>query len=928
MDLATARWRTWLAATLPVIVFALALIALHRLGGEFHLRDVLAEFASIPHWRILAAILLAAASYLALSGYEGLALDYAGVPMPWRRFGLTSFMAYAIGHNLGFTALSGGAVRFRLYSPLGLGAADIAKVVGFGVLTFALGVGTLAGISLIAHTGEAAALLHASAGVSRTLGVALLAAVIGYVLACASRRAPVSWRGWQLEPPSTRLALAQVVVASADLLLASACLYVLLPSGTSVSFLAFAGLYMIALAASVASAVPGGLGVFESILVLLLAPAVPAPRMLGALLAYRLVYYVLPFVIALVLLTAHEAGRQRGRLAAALGWVRRSLELVVPQAMALMVFGAGFLLLLSGATPATTARLATLVRFLPLPVLEISHLAGSAVGVLLLILARGLLLRLDGAWHVTIWLLAAGMVASLLKGLDYEEALLLAAVLLPLWWTRARFYRKASLLAGPLSPAWLASATLAIGASVWVGLLAYRNVPYAHELWWQFALDGHAPRMLRASLLAGLLLGSFAVLRLFTPSRAPAPMPSAAELERALPIIRSSTDTVANLALLGDKALLYSASGRAFLMYAASGHSFVAMGDPIGPPAEREELVWRFRELADRAGAWSVFYEVTADQLPVYVDAGLALSKLGEEARVPLAAFTLEGGARAELRQAHRRAGRDGLVFRIAPPADVPALLPRLRFISDEWLQAKSATEKRFSLGRFSEDYLRHFPFATVEHQGAIVAFANLWESDSREELSADLMRYTSAAPRGVMDFLFIELMLWGKARGHRYFNLGMAPLAGLGDHRLAPTWHKFGRFVFRHGEELYNFEGLRRYKEKFLPEWRPRYLAAPGRLALPRVLFDVTTLVSGRVIGPLHTSDRPRNAAVRRIARGSAHDQPRTRPGRRRPVAVLPAGAGHGNGRVPWPRDRHARTAARYAVAGRDLSLGRRRLE
>lgn len=845
------RWRRPLAALVPLLVFAVALVALHRLGGEFHLRDVLAALAAIEPWQVLSAILMAGASYLALTGYERLALGYVHASLPWRRYGLTSFVAYAVGYNVGVAAISGGAVRYRLYTPLGLGAADIARIVGFCTLTFALGVGTLAGVSLLAHAGEAASVLHSSDRVARGLGAACIAAVTSYVLACTFRRTPVNLRGWQLEVPSTGRALAQVAVASADLLFASACLFILLPSSVEIPFVAFAGLYMVAIAVSAASAVPGGLGVFETILVLLL-PTVPAPRLLGALLAYRLLYYALPFVLALALLTSQEAGRQRERVAGALAWARNSLGLVVPQAMALLVFGAGFLLLLSGATPGLASRLATLDRFLPLPVLEISHLAGLVIGVLLITLARGLLRRLDGAWHVTMWLLIAGMAASLLKGLDYEEALLLACILLPLWWTRAQFYRKASLLAEPLSPAWLASAALAIGASVWVGLLAYRHVPYSNDLWWQFAVDGHAPRMLRASLLAALMLAVLAAWRLLAPVRTPAAKPSPAELERALPIIRASPDSTANLALLGDKALLFSESGRAFLMYGVSGRSWVAMGDPMGPPEDREELVWRFRDLADRAGAWSVFYQVSADQLPVYVDAGLALSKLGEEARVPLMTFSLEGSARAELRQAHRRAGRDGLSFRVVPAVDVHGLLPALRRVSDDWLQSRSTAEKGFSLGRFSEDYLQRFAVALVEYQGAIVSFANLWESDSREELSIDLMRQTRDAPRGVMDFLFVELMLWGKARGYHWFNLGMAPLSGLGAHRLAPAWHRIGRLIHRYGEEFYNFEGLRRYKEKFLPEWRPRYLAAPGRLALPRVLLDVTTLISGHLAGAL----------------------------------------------------------------------------
>jgi phosphatidylglycerol lysyltransferase len=852
--------RRYLQALVPVALFCVALVALHRLGGEFHLKDILAEFAAIAHWRILLAIALTAGSYLVLTAYERLALEYVGRSLPWAKSALASFVAYAVGHNVGVAALSGGAVRYRIYARQGLGAVEIARIVAFCTLTFALGAGTLAGVSLIANAGEAASLLHSTRQLSAGLGVLALAAVAGYLFACTFRRTPFEWRGVGVQLPTLGTALRQIALAGADLALASAALFMLLPASSNISYLAFVGLYMVALAASLLSLVPGGLGVFESIMVLLL-PGVPAPQILGALLAYRLIYYALPFGVAVLMLSAHEIRRQRAWLTEAWTWTQRSLDFVVPQAIALLVFGAGFLLLLSGATPGTASRLAALERFLPLPVLELSHLAGSAVGVLLLVLARGLTRRLDGAWHVTMALLGAGMLASLLKGLDYEEAMLLAAAMLPLWWTRRQFYRKSSLLTEALSPAWLASASIAIGASIWIGLLAYRHVPYANDLWWQFALDGHAPRTLRASLLAVLLLGAFAAFRLLAPARTAPARPSATDLDRAVPIIRGSPDTSANLALLGDKSLLFSDSGKSFLMYGIAHRSWVAMGDPVGSAEEREDLVWSFRDLADRAGAWSVFYQVSRENLPLYVDAGLALSKLGEEARVRLETFSLDGSSRAALRQAHRRAQRDGLGFRIAGVEEVVALLPTLKQISDDWLQTKSVAEKGFSLGCFSAPYLRHFPVALVEHAGQVVAFADLWEGGEQEELSVDLMRHSRAAPKGVMDFLFIELMLWGKAEGYRWFNLGMAPLAGLEVHRLAPAWHKVGRLIYRYGEDFYNFEGLRQYKEKFLPEWQPRYLAAPGGLAQPRVLLDVTSLISGGLMDTLHRDGHDQGA-------------------------------------------------------------------
>jgi phosphatidylglycerol lysyltransferase len=242
------------------------------------------------------------------------------------------------------------------------------------------------------------------------------------------------------------------------------------------------------------------------------------------------------------------------------------------------------------------------------------------------------------------------------------------------------------------------------------------------------------------------------------------------------------------------------------------------------------------------------FYEISPEQLPEYIDAGFGLSKLGEEARVALAGFSLEGSARAALRQSHSRAQRDGLSFRIAQPDELPQLLPRLQQVSDEWLADRNVGEKGFSLGFFDPEYLQHFPIAVVSHEGLVVAFANLWETSDHGELSVDLMRHASAAPRSTMDYLFIELMLWGRSQGYAWFNLGMAPLAGLEVHRLAPAWHKIGRLVYRLGSDFYNFDGLRAYKEKFEPVWRPRYLAAPGRFALARVMLDVTTLISGGV--------------------------------------------------------------------------------
>jgi phosphatidylglycerol lysyltransferase len=285
-------------------------------------------------------------------------------------------------------------------------------------------------------------------------------------------------------------------------------------------------------------------------------------------------------------------------------------------------------------------------------------------------------------------------------------------------------------------------------------------------------------------------------------------------------------------------------------MYGVEGRSWVSMGDPVGEEEEWGELVWRFREMCDRYDGWTVFYEAGHRKLHLYLDLGLTPLKIGEEARVPLERFSLDGGAHKGLRYTYHRLQKEGCVFEVIAQADITSFLPEFKGISDTWLAQKNTREKGFSLGFFSEDYLKRFPAGIIRKDGNVMAFTNIWLGQGKEELSIDLMRYLPEAPRGVMEYLFIQLMLWGKQEGYRWFNLGMAPLSGLEDHVLAPLWSRLGAFVFRHGEHFYNLQGLRQYKEKFNPEWESRYLASPAGLSLPRVLANIASLVSGSMKG------------------------------------------------------------------------------
>ncbi|HEX7416614.1 MAG TPA: bifunctional lysylphosphatidylglycerol flippase/synthetase MprF, partial [Steroidobacteraceae bacterium] len=829
LDARVAEVGRWLLPLFTFAIFVLVAFLIHRELAQFRLRDVIARLRDISADAVLRAATLTALSYWLLGFYDVLALRYVMKSIAYARVAFTSFIASSIGHNLGLAAFTGAAIRYRLYSSAGLTAADVATVQGFCSLTTGLGLAVLAGVSLLLEPVPASAALHIYPLWGMALGSALLLFVCGYAAWGSLGRGILEVRGWSLRPPGATVALPQVLLGVVDLSLSGAVLWMLLPPTAHVPFVTFAGAYAIAVTAGIVSHVPGGLGVFESV-ILLTFRSLPADELLGSLLAYRMVYYIVPLFVAAFVFAAKEVAEQRSRLARVERIASAYIEPLVPQVSGTLVFLAGCVLLVSGGTPVVDSRLIMLRHVLPLAVLELSHLIGSIVGLGLLILARALFRRVRAGYQLTVWLLIAGMLASLLKGLDFEEAIVLAVVFVVLWLGRRAFYRPASILEERFTPAWIGSIIAVIGAAIWIGFLAHRHVEYSHDMWWTFAMAADAPRTLRASLVVVLLAATILAMNLLRPARPEPTAPTEADLARARRAIAYSDVTIANVALAGDKRLLFAeprahdpdAARDAFIMYQIVGRSWVALGDPVGPRESHEDLVWRFRELSDRHGGWTVFYQVSGDRLPLYVDLGLAPIKIGEEARVDLAQFTLDGAARADLRQAHRRAVRDGATFEVLPRESVPRFLPTLQKISDAWLEDKATAEKGFSVGAFSERYISEFPVALVRAEGSAVAFANLWTTDTRDELSVDLMRFGDDAPRGAMDYLFIELMLWGQAQGYRWFNLGMAPLGGLERHPLAPAWHRVGNFVFRHGEHFYNFDGLRRYKTKFDPVWEP----------------------------------------------------------------------------------------------------------
>jgi phosphatidylglycerol lysyltransferase len=328
------------------------------------------------------------------------------------------------------------------------------------------------------------------------------------------------------------------------------------------------------------------------------------------------------------------------------------------------------------------------------------------------------------------------------------------------------------------------------------------------------------------------------------------PLPE--EMAKALAILANQSNASAGLVRLGDKRILFSDCEQAFVMYARHGHSLVALFDPVGPHHLWPELLEKFMATARTENCRPVFYQVSKAFLPHAYDSGLRPYKLGEQAVVDLTRFDLKGGDWLKLRRSINRAERDGLEFSMLSVEQVPEVIDELLSVSRAWLASHNASEKGFSLGTFDPGYVKACPVAVIRMQGRIVAFANILEAGQHGDAFIDLMRHIPDTHRGMMDLLFVRIMEHMKARGFRTLNLGMAPLAGLGDHNFAPLWNRVGREIFEFGERFYNFRGVQAFKSKFDPVWQPRYLVVSGRGLPVASIFDVTMLIGGGLRGIL----------------------------------------------------------------------------
>lgn len=587
---------------------------------------------------------------------------------------------------------------------------------------------------------------------------------------------------------------------------------------------------------------PDGLGAVEGMMtVTFVALGVPVVKAAAVTLAFRGLALWLPLAVGAVL--------HLSRL-----HMRRDLAIrAISATTALM----GLVNLLSGTLPALGLRLTFLRNHLPLEVRYGSRLATVLAAFALLLLAQGLLRRKQLAHRLTVVALALSVLAHLSKGLDWEEATLALGLLTALWMQRRQFIARSD---GP---------TVYQGVKILVGALSFTLIYGVLGFWLldrHFAFDFGFRAALEQTLAmfvsfsdpgplpitrfghwfsgsiytVGATTMGYALFTLLQPvllrQRA-----TPAEREAARKIVEAhGASSLARFVLLPDKLYWFSPGG-SVVGYALVGRSAVALGDSIGPATDSAAAIAGFLTFCAQNDWDPAFYQTLPDYLEDYRAAGLQALCIGNEAVVDVPKFTLAGGACKGLRGSVARLKKAGYTTEILVPPHPPELLRQLRLISDDWLHLQHGGEKCFSLGWFDETYLNDGPLIGVrEATGKWVAFANIIPEYQKSETTIDLMRRHRDAPSGVMDFLFVALLDWAKEQGFASFNLGLAPLSGVGQDADDPLVERVLNLVFRRGGRFYSFEGLYAYKRKFQPSWEPRYLIYRSSLSLPQAAVAV----------------------------------------------------------------------------------------
>ena len=591
-------------------------------------------------------------------------------------------------------------------------------------------------------------------------------------------------------------------------------------TGASISVLTFLPIYIEAAVVGMISMIPGGIGTFDlTFMTGLEALGIPIEQTLLVIILYRISYYIVPALIG-VLLFVHDFGGKINKKFNGLPY--EIVSKVAYKIVVSLVFISGAIIVLSNIVPQYLLKIKLLKEILGKQVLGLSIGMSVILGFLIMLTALMMKYRAKSIYKASMVLFVLGIILSLTKGINPYELVFLVVVAYLLYLSKRMFYRDSFVVSckNTLIDSGILIASFSIYFFIlitfgthlkYVGIV--RKMPY--KMAYKFGF------------IAFALVTVIYVAIYFLNIRRKIPVKTFDECSEYVEKIieEYKGDSLTHLVFLKDKYIYLNEDKDLFIQYEVYGDKLFVLGNPVGNNGNLFREIEKFCEYADNYGYTPVFYQVNDEMISYLHSNGYDFMKIGEEAKVDVKEFKVVGNKMKSLKTSRSKVTKEGYTFHMVEPPFSKEFLDSLREISDEWLDGRK--EKGFSVGFFDEDYLNKAPIAILrDAEGEIKAFANIMYMYDDESFSVDLMRFSKNTPRGVMDFMFINLIEYGKENGYEIFNMGMAPLANVGLSKYAFWNEKLALQFYENGQALYSFKGLRRFKEKFSHNWEYKYIA------------------------------------------------------------------------------------------------------
>ncbi|MDR3113427.1 MAG: phosphatidylglycerol lysyltransferase domain-containing protein, partial [Endomicrobium sp.] len=814
------KWIKIVIIPLGFLIFIAALAILQNQLKSLSYLDIVNALKAIPAFRIAAAMALAFSYYVLLGGYDIVAFKYidAKVPLRARDILFTCFVSNVLGSNTGYSMLFGGSIRYRLYSIHKVSMIDVTKVLFFSSATIWLGLLTVGGVIFTVAPVSLSSVTKFDFS-TRWIGIVFLAAIAAYVSFSAIRSKPVKIFKWTVSFPNIKIVVSQIALATADWIIASLTLYMLMPAG-EISYFVLLKVFLVSQLLGIISQVPGGMGIFEVAINGLLPNAAGNPGVIGGLLAYRAIFYFFPLAVALCMLAVYEIARLIKTFDEKTKIFGKTVSAVIVRVLAVSVFFAGMSAIFATSTPFNAEQLKTIISLLPPWLANSAHFFLSASAASLLFLSRTIQLRIKGAYKWSVAFFIISIVCMIVVGENVVVLAVFIMVVTALIFSKKYFYRDISILNTAFNAAWFSAIGGVFALAVWIGIFVNK---YALFSWVHLDLfcanlfsDSDAARFSRATIGIIVIFIIVAIEQVF---RNFIRKPVVFDKKDIKNIADSQSFVYAYNALAQDKQYVVNEQKDAFIMYAPSGNNWIVLGDPVGKFLSKSELLWTFKEITEKKSVKPAFIAIEKKYSQIYSDLGLDIFELGHEAKIALRNFKpLE-----YFENISEDARKNGFEYEIVKSADFEKYRWDFSRISSLWEKECGYIERKFIPGKYDESYMCDMDFGVLRKNWKICGFCVLCQSKDKHEISSDVIRYTDCGSE-TFAYMVYKNVLWAKANGYKLFNLGLSYVADAeNENGVLKYFAKMFSFAEHFG---YNLKELEEFKRKFNPKWDKRYIA------------------------------------------------------------------------------------------------------